>query len=65
MHCMALTSSESDQYSSTQKEMSKLPLKYMTGYFCRSVYLVHKNVTLSKLCNSILNYDCAWFSAVP
>ena len=38
MHCMVLTSSESDQNSSTQKEISKLPLKYMTGYFCRSVY---------------------------
>ena len=37
---MILTSSESDQYSSAQKEISnfKVPLKYMTGYFCRSVY---------------------------
>ena len=35
---IALTSSESDQYSSAQKEISKFPLMYMTGYFCRSVY---------------------------
>ena len=33
-----LTSSESDQYSSTPKEISKFPLMYMTGYFCMSVY---------------------------
>ena len=36
---MVLTSSEADQYSSTPKEISKLPLMYMTGYFCRSVYI--------------------------
>ena len=35
---MVLTSSESDQYSSAQKEISKLPFKYIMGYFCRSVY---------------------------
>ena len=34
-----LTSSESDQYSSAPKEISKFPLMYMTGYFCRSVYI--------------------------
>ena len=34
-----LTSSESDQYSSSPKEISKFPLMYMTGYFCRSVYI--------------------------
>ena len=34
-----LTSSESDQYSITPKEISKFPLMYMTGYFCRSVYI--------------------------
>ena len=36
---IVLTSSESDQYSSAPKEISKYPLMYMTGYFCRSVYL--------------------------
>ena len=36
---IVLTSSESDQYSSAPKEMSKLPLMYTTGYFCRSVYI--------------------------
>ena len=35
---IVLTSSESDQYSSAPKEISKFPLLYMTGYFCRSVY---------------------------
>ena len=37
---IVLTSSESDQYSSAPKEISKFPLMYMTGYFCRSVYYV-------------------------
>ena len=36
---MVLTSSDSDHYSSTPKEMSKIPLMYMMGYFCRSVYI--------------------------
>ena len=36
---IVLTSSESDQYSSAPKEISKFPLMYMTGYFCRSVYI--------------------------
>ena len=36
---IVLTSSESDQYSSAPKEISKFPLMYMTGYFCRSVYM--------------------------
>ena len=36
---IVLTSSESDQYSSTPKEISKFPLIYMTSYFCRSVYI--------------------------
>ena len=35
---IVLTSSESDEYSSTPKDISKFPLVYMTGYFCRSVY---------------------------
>ena len=35
---IVLTLSESDQYSSAPKEISKFPLMYMTGYFCRSVY---------------------------
>ena len=35
---IVLTSSESIQYSSAPKEISKFPLMYMTGYFCRSVY---------------------------
>ena len=35
---IVLTSSESDQYSSAMKAISKFPLMYMTGYFCRSVY---------------------------
>ena len=35
---IVLTSSESDQYSSAPKEISKFPLMYMTGYFCRPVY---------------------------
>ena len=35
---IVLTSSESDQYSSALKEISKFPLMYMTGNFCRSVY---------------------------
>ena len=34
-----LTSPESDQYSSAPTEISKFPLMYMTGYFCRSVYI--------------------------
>ena len=34
-----LTSSESDQYSSAPKDISKFPFMYMTGYFCRSVYI--------------------------
>ena len=37
-----LNLSESDQYPSTPKEISKFPLMYMTGYFCRSVY-IHTN----------------------
>ena len=36
---IVLTSSESDQYSSASKDISKFPLMYMTGYFCRSVYI--------------------------
>ena len=36
---IVLTSSESDQYSSPPKDISKFPLMYMTGYFCRSVYI--------------------------
>ena len=36
---IVLTSSESDQYSSAPKEISKFPLMYMMGYFCRSVYI--------------------------
>ena len=43
---IVLTSSESDQYSSAQKEISKFPLMYMTGYFCRSVYYFIKKTTL-------------------
>ena len=39
---IVLTSLESDQYSSAPKEISKFPLMYMTGYFCRSVYLEQK-----------------------
>ena len=38
MHEIVLSSSKSDQYSSAPKEISKFPLMYMTGYFCRSVY---------------------------
>ena len=34
-----LTSSDSDQYSSAPKEISKFILLYMTGYFCMSVYV--------------------------
>ena len=37
---IVLTSSESDQYSSAPKDISKFPLVYMTGYFCRSVYIL-------------------------
>ena len=36
---IVLTSSESDQFSSAPKEILKFPLMYMTGYFCRSVYI--------------------------
>ena len=36
---IVFTSFESDQYSSAPKEISKFPLMYMTGYFCRSVYI--------------------------
>ena len=36
---IVLTSSESDQYLSAPKEISNFPLIYMTGYFCRSVYI--------------------------
>ena len=35
---IVFTSFESDQYSSAPKEISKFPLMYMPGYFCRSVY---------------------------
>ena len=38
---IVLTLCESDQYSSAPKEISKFPLMYMTGYFCRSVYMSH------------------------
>ena len=38
---IVFTSSESDQYSSEPKEISKFPLMYMTGYFCRSVYIIN------------------------
>ena len=38
---IVLTSSESDQYSSAPKDLSKFPLMYMTGYFCRSVYFLY------------------------
>ena len=37
---MLIISSESDQYKGVQNEKSKLPLKYMTDYFCRSVYIL-------------------------
>ena len=43
-----LTSSESDQYSSAPKEISKFPLMYMTGYFCRSVYIEVKYISGDK-----------------
>ena len=36
---IVLTSSESDQYSSAPNKISKFPLMYMTGYFCRSVFI--------------------------
>ena len=43
---IVLTSSESNQYSSAAKEISKFQLMYMTGYFCRSVYVYwHKFLT--------------------
>ena len=38
---IVLNSPESDQYSSASKEISKFPLMYITGYFCRSVYLLY------------------------
>ena len=41
---IVLTSSESDQHSSAPKEISKFPLVYMAGYFCRSVYYLMKAV---------------------
>ena len=46
---IVLTSSESNQYLSAPNEISEFPLVYMTGYFCRSVYIpayIHKK-TLS------------------
>ena len=50
---IVLTSSESDQYSSAPKEISKFPLMYMTAYLCRSVYnlqiRVHKMKTALKM----------------
>ena len=46
---IVLTLSESDQYSSATKEISKSPLMYMTGYFCRSVY--KRSVGLLQPCN--------------
>ena len=42
---IVLISSESDQYSSAPKEISRFPLMYMTGYFCRSVY---KNISFNQ-----------------
>ena len=47
---IVLTSSESDQYSSAPKEISNIPLMYMTGYFCRSVY---EGVSKSSCTNAI------------
>ena len=38
---IVLTSPESDPYPSAPTEISKFPLMYMTGYFCRSVYNLH------------------------
>ena len=49
---IVLTSPESDQYSSAPKEISKFPLMYMTGYFCRSVYKSTPN--LRQIPNHIL-----------
>ena len=51
MHEIVLTSSESDQYSSAPKEISKFPLMYMTGYFCTSVQVVkfHNDLPLSTI----------------
>ena len=46
---IVLTSSESDQYSSAPKEISKFPLMYMTGYFCRSVYIRKQNDDVSNI----------------
>ena len=46
---IVLTSPESDQYSSALKEISKFPLMYMTGYFCRSVYFTNVEILDSHL----------------
>ena len=56
---IVLTSSESDQYLSAPKEISNFPLMYMTGYFCRSVYVsCSGSITeLSFTCN-----QCGLFS---
>ena len=65
---MVLTSSESDQYSSAQKEMSKLPLKYMTGYFCRPVYVLQTKalisfmITAKLICTFVFTYAKSSFS---
>ena len=56
---IVLTSTESDQYSSEPKEITKFPLMYMTGYFCRSVYDKHvrnlsqQNLGIKPSCTSI------------
>ena len=59
---IVVTSPESDQYLSVPKEISKFPLMYMTGYFCRSVYvaktkaLISCAVTAELICTFVFSY---------
>ena len=60
---IVLTSSESDQYSGAPKEISKFPLMYMTGYFCRSVYFVR--LIMLFYCNCFKSVYVTFFMSVP
>ena len=54
---IVLTSSISDQYSSTPKDISKFPLMYMTGYFCRSVYVIAEITAVKCFAKSATSWE--------
>ena len=58
---MILTSSESDQYTSTPNEISKLPSMYMTAYFYRPVCNVQYRLAYVMIFSfSALDIHCWW-----